>query len=56
MHMNIFSSDHSWFVPAIPSPKGNDGFWPRAASWDGFQIADIRNPLILPMTAFWRRA
>jgi len=30
--------------------------WPQAASWDGFQIADIRNPLILPTTAFWRHA
>jgi hypothetical protein len=30
--------------------------WPGAVSWDGFQKADIRNPLILPTTAFWRHA
>jgi hypothetical protein len=27
-----------------------------AASWDGFQKADIREPLILPTTAFRRHA
>jgi hypothetical protein len=30
--------------------------WPGAASSDGFQKADIRNPLILPTTTFWRHA